>query len=338
MIVNDKIANSTIEDIKEVLEKEDRFVITFHVNPDYDAVGSALSLSHILKKLGKKEVLVVSEEKREVFEKTFSFIPTWDSIKEVEELKNIDLSKYVLVVLDSGEKKRIGKTFQKLISQFKIVINIDHHHDNDMFGDYNLVELEVAGTGEIVYDIAKSLGVEIDKDLAMLIYPAIVGDSGSFRFDSVRPYTHTIASELLKTGIKPSFFTMAMFQNKSLNFIKFEGEVFLNIKTCCDSKIVWAVITDEMMKKYGISDNETEPVVEDIGRIKDCVVYFTIKEKVERGLISVALRSKGDFDVSEVAKKLGGGGHKNASGVAFDLSLGVEEVEKRVLEELKKHL
>lgn len=338
MILNEQITNSTFEDIKEILKREDKFVITFHVNPDYDAVGSSLSLSYILKKLGKKEVLVVSEEKREIFEKTFSFIPTWDSIKGIEYLKNINLSEYVLVVLDSGEKKRIGKTFQNFIPQFKIVINIDHHHDNDMFGNYNLVDLEVVGTGEIVYNIAKSLGVEIDKVLAMLLYPAIVGDSGSFRFDSVKPYTHIIASELLKTGIKPSFFTTAMFQNKSLNFIKFEGEVFLNIKTCCDNKIVWVVITNEMMKKYGISENETEPVVEDIGRIKDCIVYFTIKEKTERGVISVALRSKGDFDVSEIAKRLGGGGHKNASGIAFDLSLGVEEVEKRVLEELKSNL
>lgn len=329
-----KVLNS-IEEITEILKTNDNFVITFHINPDYDAVGSSLALYKVLKDLGKN-VTVVSEEKRETFEKVFSFLPYWEVIKYYEEIESIEVKTHNLIVLDSGELKRIGKNLQKLSLQFNSIINIDHHHDNEIFGTYNFVNSEAVGTGEIIYSIIKSLTQHITQELATLLYASIVGDSGSFRFDSVKPSTHRIAAELLETGIKPSFFTTNMFQNKSLEFIKFEGELFQNIKECCNQKVVWVVITDELLRKYGILENETEPIVEDIGRIKDAIVYFTIKEKKEKDIISVALRSKGDFDVSKIARKLGGGGHKNASGVSFDLSLGISEVEKIIVKELSE--
>ncbi|MCX8029124.1 MAG: bifunctional oligoribonuclease/PAP phosphatase NrnA [Brevinematales bacterium] len=337
MIVAEKKI-STIDEVAEAIKAEDKFVVTFHINPDYDAVGSSLAFYKILTELGKSNVLVVSDEKKDLFEKNFSFMPMWNEIKEAKDVDNLDLKDYVLVVLDSGEVKRIGKYLKDRVNEFKYVINIDHHHDNELFGSYNLVDFEVVGTGEIVYRIAKYLDVPISKDIASLLYASIVGDSGSFRFDSVKPSTHIMASELLKTGIKPSFFTRNMFQNKSISFIKFEGEVFQNIKSCCNNKVVWVVITDELLKKYGITESETEPLVEDIGRIRDAIVYFTIKEKKEKGIISVALRSKGEFDVSSIAREMGGGGHKNASGIAFDITRGINEVEKMVIDRLIKYL
>lgn len=331
-MIKTNVLNS-IEEITEILKTNDNFVITFHINPDYDAVGSSLALYRVLRDLGKN-VIVVSEEKKETFEKIFSFLPNWEVIKYYQELENIDTKNYNLIVLDSGELKRIGKNLQKLSSQFKSIINIDHHHDNEIFGTYNLVNSDAVGTGEIIYGIIKNLTKQITKELASLLYASIVGDSGSFRFDSVKPSTHRITAELLETGIKPSFFTINMFQNKSVEFIRFEGELFQNIKECCNRKVVWVVITDELLKKYGILENETEPVVEDIGRISDAIVYFTIKEKKEKNIITVALRSKGDFDVSRIARKLGGGGHRNASGVSFDISMGIKEVEKTIIQEL----
>lgn len=336
MIVSKSI--STIDEIVSVLREESKFVITFHINPDYDAVGSSLGMFYILKSIGKDDVIVVSEERREVFERMFSFLPFWQEIRTVSELDNESLPDYTLLVLDSGETKRIGKTLQKLVERFKVVVNIDHHHDNELFGNYNLVSSDVVGTGELIYQISKVFGIPLTKEFATLIYTSIVGDGGSFRFDSVKPSTHRITAELLETGIKPSFFTVNMFQNKTVEFIKFEGEVFQNLKSADNNKVVWVVITDDLLKKYGILENETEPVVEDIGRVKDAVVYFTIKEKKEKDIISVALRSKGDFDVSRIARKLGGGGHKNASGVSFDISLGVDNVERIVIQEITKYL
>lgn len=328
----------TIDEIIDLLRREQNFVITFHVTPDYDAVSSALCMCYILKSFENTSVIVVSEEKREVFERIFSFLPLWEEIKGIEDLKGVDLRNYVLIVLDSGEIKRVGKTFEKLLREFKFVINIDHHYDNELFGNYNLVDPDAVGTGEIIYSILKRVGIRINRELATLVYTSIVGDGGSFRFDSVKPSTHLIAAELLQTGIEPSFFTENMFQNKTVEFIKFEGEVFQNIKTCCNNKVVWVTITDELLRKYNLLESEVEAVVEDIGRIKDAVVYFTIKEKKEKNLISVALRSKNGFDVSKIARKLGGGGHKNASGVSFNLALGIDKVEKIVIDEISNSL
>ncbi|MFN4245123.1 MAG: DHH family phosphoesterase [Brevinematia bacterium] len=334
-----KITSETLlKEIIEILMKESNFLITFHINPDYDAVSSSLALMYILKAIEKKNVIVVSEERKEVFQRVFSFLPFYEEIKEFKYIEGLDLEEYVLIVLDSGEIKRVGRNFQRLVDEFKFIVNIDHHYDNEMFGRYNFVNPDAVCTGEIIYMIAKEMGVVLSKELAMLIYASIVGDSGSFRFDSVRPSTHEIAAKLLETGIKPSFFTLNMFQNKSIDFVKFEGELLQSIKSCCNNKVVWVVITDKLLKKYNIMDSETESVVEDIGRIKDSVVYFVIKEKVDKGVISVALRSKGDLDVSLIAKKFGGGGHRNASGVAFDISVSIEEIEKMVVNEILANL
>ncbi|MGC8964624.1 MAG: DHH family phosphoesterase [Brevinematia bacterium] len=327
----------SITQLSKLLKDENNFVISFHINPDYDAVASSLALSYLLDRLDKNNI-IVSEESRSTFESNFSFLPEWEKIKDIKDIKNIDLSNYILVSLDSGDKKRLGKELSELANKFKFLINIDHHRDNDFFGNYNLVETDVVSAGEIIFKLAKELNIKLSKELATYIYASILGDGGSFRFDSVKPSTHLIAAELLETGIKPSFFNQNMYQNKKLEFIKLEGEVFQNIKTCCNDKVVWVIITDELLKKYGIRESETEPIIEDIGRIKDCIVYFTIKEKVEKNVISVAFRSKGDFDVSKVARNFGGGGHKNAAGAVFDISQGIDFVETKVLEELKKYL
>ncbi len=329
---------TSIEDIIKVLMEENNFVLTFHINPDYDAVSSSLALKYILEKMGKTNVTVVSEEKKEVFQKIFSFLPYYQEIKELKDIKDINFKEHVLIVLDSGEIKRIGKNFQNYTKEFKFIVNIDHHHDNEMFGKYNLVNPNTVGTGEIIYNILKQTNIPLSKELATLIYASIVGDSGSFRFDSVKPTTHRIAAELLETGIKPSFFTSNMVQNKTIEFMKFEAELLQNIKTCCENKVAWIRITEELLKKYNILESETESIIEDIGKIKDTIVYFAIKEKKEKEIISVALRSKREFDVSEIARKLGGGGHKNASGVSFDISLGIEEVEKIITKEICNHI
>jgi len=326
---------NTLDEILNEIKFNDNFIITFHMPPDYDSVGSALAMFYILRKIGKN-ALVVSEEDNSVIKKNFSFLPLHEEIKEISVLNDLNPGDYTLISLDSGEEKRLGRTFSKDIGKFKKVINIDHHYDNNLFGDVNYIDSEVSGTGEIIYRIVELLNIELNKELATLIYASIVEDSGSFRFDSTKPSTHLIAAKLLETGIKASFFTKNMYQNKSIDFVKFEGELFTNIKTALDNKIVWVVITNEILNKYNLSDSDTEPVVEDIGRIKDCKVYFTIKEKIKRGLITVALRSKDDTDVSKVAQKFGGGGHKSASGISFDISLGLENVEKKIVEELKE--
>ncbi len=325
----------SLEEISKELRLGDNFIITFHINPDYDAVGSALSMFYILRKM-EKNALIVGDEEESVIRKNFGFLPLSEEIKHVSVLDGLPVEEYTLIALDSGDEGRLGRKINEYFGRFKKIINIDHHYDNTRFGTLNHVNPDISGVSEIIYSLAEILGIEITKDLASLIYAGIVGDSGSFRFDSTRPSTHIIASKLLETGIKPSFFTKNMYQNKSLEFVKFEGELFSSVKSTEDRKIVWVVITNDLLARYNLSESDTEPVIEDIGRVKDCVVYFVIKEKKRKGVITVALRSKDDIDVSRVAQKFGGGGHKNASGVSFDISVGVENVEKMVLDELKK--
>jgi len=330
-----KGAQVSLEEIAQELRLGDNFIITFHINPDYDAVGAALSMFYILKKM-EKNVIIVGDEEESIIRKNFGFLPLSEEIKHVSVLDRLPVEEYALIALDSGDERRLGKKVNEYFGRFKKIINIDHHYDNTRFGTLNYVNSDISGVSEIIYTLVEILGIELTKEIASLIYAGIVDDSGSFRFDSTKPSTHVVASRLLETGIKPSFFTKNMYQNRSLEFIKFEGELFSKIRSTEDKKIVWVIITADLLAKYNLSESDTEPVVEDIDGIKDCVIYFVIKEKKSKGVITVALRSKDDIDVSQVAQKFGGGGHKNASGVSFDISVGIENVEKVILDELKK--
>ncbi len=327
----------TLQDIANLLIGDDNFVITFHVNPDYDAVGASLALYHALVKL-KKNVFIVSSEPRDVFQKNFSFLPGYRSIKAVDIVLEKGISNFTLICLDSGDKRRIGYEIAKLFDNFKSTLNIDHHHDNCLFANINYVDSNISGTGEIIYSLIQNMNVEIDLDIAKCLYASIVGDSGSFRLDSTKPSTHRIAAELIELGVRPSEFNMNMFQNKSVDFIKFEGEVFSGIKSAFDNKVVWVVVKDEMFKRYNLSDLDSEGLVEDIGRIKEALIYFTIKEKTHKGIIAVSLRSKKNIDVSKVARKFGGGGHKNAAGVSFSITEPIDKIEAMLLEEFKRIL
>ena len=184
---------TTREKVLSALRKHKSFLVSTHVNPDPDALGSELSMAIFLRAMGKN-VHIVNEEPAP---RRLAFLPQARRIKGCAKSRNIVCD--AAIILDCGELDRIGKA-QKLISTEMFVINIDHHVTNDFFGDLNLVEPKASSTAEVLYLLFKEAGHALTKDLAFNLYVGLMTDTGSFRFENTTARTHAICADLMRFG------------------------------------------------------------------------------------------------------------------------------------------
>ncbi|MFA7412812.1 MAG: DHH family phosphoesterase, partial [Tissierellaceae bacterium] len=196
--------------IEKIVNSKNVFIAS-HVQPDGDNLGSMLALALALK---SKNIDVFTLKSDEI-PKDFMFLPNSDSIVDYDGHSDVD----TLVILDSGDENRIGKN-KELLKKAKYVINIDHHISNTYFGDINIVEKDASSTGEIIFDMIKLMGVEIDKEIGTCLYTAISTDTGSFMYDNTSAKTHEIAAELLRANIDKADINNNLYQNRSLERTK----------------------------------------------------------------------------------------------------------------------
>src|SRR3712207_294628 len=184
------------DEIVDELRKADKLLLTTHENPDGDALGSLLGMNLILRQLGK-DVVMFLDAKNFPLPYEYQRMPLDDVRRELPP----DLDDRVVVFLDCGNIDRMPVDF--LHQPHRHVLNIDHHHDNTQFGDVNLVVGHASCTGEILWDLAKDLGVELTPGLANALYVALVTDTGKFMFENTTPRAHEMAAELIEAGVQP---------------------------------------------------------------------------------------------------------------------------------------
>ncbi|MBI3755089.1 MAG: DHH family phosphoesterase [Deltaproteobacteria bacterium] len=185
----------TFKHVIEEIKKGGSFLIASHVNPEGDAVGSTLALSLGLKEL-KKDVTAYLYDPVPAL---FRFLPFADKVAhKVNEDKVYD----AILVVDCGQRERLGEDFNKIKNKGKL-INIDHHSTNDCFGDINIINPDACAAGEMVHDLLQEIPVAITPDIATNIYVSIVTDTGSFRYSSTTPKAFTVAGEMIKLGVEP---------------------------------------------------------------------------------------------------------------------------------------
>lgn len=317
--------NNQIEELKKTIEKNNSFIVASHVDPEGDAIGTSLALYHVLKNLGKN-VCVYNESR---VPKILKFLPgSSEILNEISSVNEFDC----IFVVDCGDLGRIGNLKNKL-EKLKIV-NIDHHSTNDYFGDLNFVDRYASAAGEVLFDLIKELDISINYDIAINLYTAIVVDTGSFRYASTRAKSFQIASELLQVGVDPWYVSMNIYENYPFERMKLLGEVLSTLTLHLDRKVAFMLVTKEMLKKYNANVDITEGFV-NFGRAIEGVEISIIFKENDNGSFKLSMRSKGNIDVSMIAKSLGGGGHKNAAGCKIHGTY--EEVTKKVLEVLKEY-
>lgn len=314
------------------LEKYDKFLLTTHVNPDGDAVGSLLGLKYILQSYAERIDLVIEDSVPEYL----SFLSEVEDIYLSDELAITERkADYDLVfVVDCGELDRIGNVAD-LISADSKLVNIDHHDDNQEYGSYNYVDSTVSSAGELVYDLAVELGANFKKDFGMAIAAAIITDTGNFKFSNTTPKAHRIIADMLELGIDTEKIIKKVYQTENYSSLKLKGKVLADLKLAGEQNIAWASVSQQDLDSFGADWEDTEGLVNSIRSVKGIEVGVLFKEAAEEKT-RVSFRSNEYFAVNEFAHQFEGGGHPRAAGCTVMAPLA--EAEKRIISKLESEL
>ncbi len=311
--------------INQLIKKAKKILITGHINTDGDNIASQLALSKYLEEINKDSNIIWSEK----VSNNFNYFNDINKIKTIDEIN--DFSVYDLVIIvDSGDFKRIGEIGEKIKDKF--IINIDHHKGNTNFGNFNLVINKATSIGEILYYFFIVNNIKISNEIAFYLYFSIVSDTGFFRFDAVHPDIHIIASELLKKGVNNYHVNFLIYQSKTMSFIKYLGTILNRISFVLDERVCYSYLLKEDFDEN--KSLETDSLVEYLGMVKTVSVYFLIKEK-EKNVFNVSIRSKFNVDVSKLAFQFGGGGHTRAAGFRVE-NISLDNLIEKILENLEK--
>jgi len=318
----------TFDEIISVINNANKIALFPHIDIDGDALGSCLALYIALKRISKNVEIFIEED----IPSYYQFLPFMEEIKDYHPcIDSFDLG----ISLDLSDTSRLGKRYE-LFKRSSISMNIDHHHTNINFADYNYVNSTASATGEIIFSLIEDMKLNIDKDIATCLYIAISSDTGGFRYSNTTSLTHSIAAKLLGTGISVSKLSDKIFSTFSMQKMKLFSLVINSINFFDNGKIMGSFITRNMIKYSETSEQECTGIISMLNLIKDIDVFFLLCEKAD-GSIKVSLRSKNEIDVSKIAMMYSGGGHKKAAGfTAFDQSL--DEVSRDIVNQIIKQL
>lgn len=297
-----------LEKICEILRSGGRFLITTHIDPDGDAIGSVHALYFSLRQMGKKPVVFLQDSVPYRYE----FLPGPENIARTLPETPFD----ALLVLDCGNIFRVGKSAEK-IKDLGPVVSIDHHLTSDSFGDINFLDASASSTGEILYRIIARLPVEITPEIALNLYTAILTDTGSFRYENTTPEALSICENLVISGVQPAYVAGKVYENHPIERFRLFGEVLSTLATYDGGRVITGYITGEMFRRTGTSREHADGFVEEIKQIRGAEIAIMIRE-LNRKKHKISMRSKGSADVAFICNKFGGGGHRNAAGCTID--------------------
>ncbi|HEU5143430.1 MAG TPA: bifunctional oligoribonuclease/PAP phosphatase NrnA [Solirubrobacterales bacterium] len=309
------VGTAAIEQVAAELRGGERFLLTAHEGPDGDALGSLLGMHRLLTQLGKDSVMFLAA-KEFPLPIEYRFLP----LEEVFHEAPADMPDRTIVFLDCGNVDRMPVDF--LTEGENRRINIDHHHDNTLFGDVNLVDFEASSTAEIVYELAVLLGVEITPEMASALYVGMVTDTGKFMYENTNARTHRIAADLIEAGVPIDETYRRLYEHVPIEKLRLLSRALEGIQRHCDGALVLAYINSTDYETTGAGEEMTEGIIDHLRSIEGARVAALIRDLGDRGRAArkVSLRSSGgDVDVSAVARQHGGGGHKRAAGFSTDL-------------------
>ena len=299
--------------LKKIVLEHNSFLITTHVNPDADAIGSEMAFYFLLKKLGK-EVHIINTSKTPYY---LEFMDTENVIQYFDEELHKDIFNQVdvLVAFDFNRCQRMVRMENLFRQSKKLKICIDHHEDPENFTDHLFTDITFAATGQIIYRFIKETSiVEIDLAIADQLYAAIMTDTGSFRFDRTTSDIHLIAADLLNSGVSPNDVYTKIYNTSRIGKIKLLGDAIQSLTLHgAKNEIAVMVISKEAMQKSDADEADTD------GFVNLCLTIDTVQValkflELNEGF-KVSLRSKGEINVQKIAAEFGGGGHRNACGI-----------------------
>jgi phosphoesterase RecJ-like protein len=288
---------------KESILRSKSVVVSGHINPDGDSIGSILSLGLGIERLGKR-VHVVSPDG---VPRRYKGLPGADRI-----VRKTPVIPDLAIGVDCGGKELLGSAFETF-RKAKTVLEIDHHEFRKPFGDINLVDHNAAAVGELVYILLNEMKISITKDIAQNILTSIIVETNSFRLPNIRPLTFEICAELVDIGVNFYKLVETVFWSRSKAASALLGICLSRCRFLKEEQMVWSVIKKEDFDKVGGKDEDLDPVVDEMRSISKVKVAVLFRER--RGnIFRVSLRSKGRINVAALAERYKGGGHYDAAG------------------------
>ncbi|MGH2574172.1 MAG: DHH family phosphoesterase [Ignavibacteria bacterium] len=323
------------ENILKLINNKQNFVITSHVNPDGDSIGSEIALHKYLKNLGKTARII----NYSLTPQNYTFLDNSKIIEKFDEnthnavLQNAE----VIFILDTNEYSRLKTMANSVMNSPAKKVCIDHHMGFNLNGfDFFISDTDSPATGEVLYKLFTYNGNNsISADIAVALYAAIMTDTGSFRFPRTDSETHKIAAKLIEYGADPVEIYNEIYDKSSFGKLKLLS-IFLNkLILACDNKLIYASLLQKDFIDTGTTEIDTEGFSSHMMSIKTVQIGIIFTE-TKRG-IKISFRSKGDAHVNELAKEFGGGGHSNAAG-SFIENANLEELIKNVLAKAKNYI
>lgn len=310
--------------IKNLIDNSKDIAIFFHVNPDGDAIGSALSVKYALLQLNKN-VTIFSEYKPP---KNLQFL-----LEENEICYDITNKKFDLaIVVDCNDPKRVGK-MECVLNNCKNVLNIDHHIESNYFKEYRIIDSNASSTCEILYDFLKELNIEFTKKICLALYVGLSSDSGCFLFN-ITKNLHYKANELVKNIDNVEDVNYNLFRVKSFNEVKLYGEAIKKLEICLNGQLAITDVTIRDFEKTNTGLENTSELVFMLSGLENVGIVCVMSEE-KAGTYKVSFRSK-KIDVGTLASLFGGGGHGLASGCKIYGTRNT--VKQKIIDKVKEYL
>jgi phosphoesterase RecJ-like protein len=317
------------EDLLKKIRQGNRFLLTSHINPDGDAIGSALGLARLLRRMGKGAVVW----NRDATPTIYRPLPGSERIHTGEEPPAGFPDMFdSIVVLECPSLDRTG--IEKHLSE-RPIINIDHHLGNQHYGSINWVDSAAPAVGEMVYRLAQGLKLSLDPETASCLYLTLVTDTGGFRFSNATPAAFEAAASLVRDGAHPEQVSQWLYESQPVAVVRLVGEMLQTLQIHEGGRIATTRLTQEMFERVGAAPGDSEGLIDYARSIAGVDAVALIRQR-EDGTHKVSLRSRGEVDVEKIARHHGGGGHRNAAG--FVLEGDGEAVRQKVADALSAAL
>lgn len=327
------IKEISYSDINSHIKSNQNIIITTHLNPDGDAIGSSTALNHYLRSIGKNSRII----NHDPTPKNLQFLDNGlIEIFEEDQHKNDFKNAELIFVLDLNDAKRLKSIGDVLGETNATIIVIDHHLEPKEFADFYKIDLEKASTCELVYELIENANGTLTTEIANSIYTGILTDTGSFRFDRTTARTFEIASKLCEAGVKPERIYDYIMNSNSLPGYKLYGKVLSGIEIYGDGLIGVLTVLESDYEQTGGTKEDLEGIASSPLSIEGVNIALLLTESKEKNELKGSLRSKNGYNIREVAASFGGGGHAYASGFRVEADLSIDELKDQVIEKLLK--
>ncbi len=317
------------EALMAFLARHQKFLLTTHVNPDGDAIGSEIAFGRWLKAQGK-QVRILNDSPTPL---AFEWLTDEDPVDVHEEALTERLfgEADALVVLDTSNKPRIGRLAETLDRHAIAVAIVDHHATHDGFGQVNVIEPQKAATASLVFELMRDAGSPIDARSADALYVGLATDTGYFRYSNTDAASFEMAAELVRLGVDPQNVTTRVQASAPPGRLRFFGEALSALEMLEDGRIAVLEVGPDAFERHQLTGADTEGLV-DMPRVIAGVEVVALFSEGKPGRVKVSLRSTGRVNIDQVCSRSGGGGHPHAAGVLLFGSRA--EIRARILPEL----